>query len=216
MTKKDLLSIGELAKITKLSIRTLRYYDEIGLLKPRYTDPESGYRYYGKKQLLHIEIIQDLKSFDFSLVEIKEAFKRDDLLQIKNLYVKRRAFVESSLEKLQKTMSRIDKRLSILNEIEESERQIEKSGTFFRVQFLEKRYLLSTRYKSRFDNETIIDRVAEVQKLVDNAADGAYVIVFHENYEEPDNTDLEMGTLVCDVPQEKKKEIGRASCRERV
>ena len=41
-----MLKIGDFSKLSRVSIRMLRHYDEIGLLKPVWIDPESGYRYY--------------------------------------------------------------------------------------------------------------------------------------------------------------------------
>ena len=41
-----MLSIGEFSKICQVSAKTLRYYDEIGLLRPEEINPENGYRYY--------------------------------------------------------------------------------------------------------------------------------------------------------------------------
>lgn len=65
------LSISETSKITNLSIRTLRYYDEIDLIKPsKITD--AGYRYYDEKSLEKLQEILFLKELDFSLKEIKE------------------------------------------------------------------------------------------------------------------------------------------------
>ena len=43
---RELFTIGEMAKLFQTNIRTLRYYDEIGLLKPEWRDDNSGYRYY--------------------------------------------------------------------------------------------------------------------------------------------------------------------------
>ena len=62
--------IGEFSEMTNLSIRTLRYYDEINLLNPEYVDPYSGYRYYTDKNLDEANIIQTLKDLSFSLEEI--------------------------------------------------------------------------------------------------------------------------------------------------
>ena len=49
-------SIREVAEMTGVSTRTLRYYDEIGLLKPLYTN-DSGYRYYGEEELNRLQQI---------------------------------------------------------------------------------------------------------------------------------------------------------------
>ncbi|WP_125153405.1 MerR family transcriptional regulator [Clostridium rectalis] len=65
-----MFKIGEFSKLNKVSINTLRYYDEIGLLKPIKTDIESGYRYYSAKQLPKLNKIIGLKDLGFSLNEI--------------------------------------------------------------------------------------------------------------------------------------------------
>ena len=44
--KEDLLPIGKMAALNRVTVSTLRLYDEKGLLKPRYIDPQTGYRYY--------------------------------------------------------------------------------------------------------------------------------------------------------------------------
>ena len=49
--------IGDFSRLTNISIRTLRYYDEIGILKPEYVDPYSGYRYYTDNCILKEFII---------------------------------------------------------------------------------------------------------------------------------------------------------------
>ena len=54
-----LYKIGEFAKLTNIPVKTLRYYDEINLLKPEEIDLFSGYRYYGDKQKEDLEIISD-------------------------------------------------------------------------------------------------------------------------------------------------------------
>lgn len=48
---KDYLSIGKVSKMKNVSIKALRYYDEIGILKPVYVNPDTNYRYYSPKQL---------------------------------------------------------------------------------------------------------------------------------------------------------------------
>ena len=75
----DLYSIGETAKLNDVSIKSLRHYDEIGLLKPRYIDPETGYRYYVYSQFSFIDKIKRFKSVGMSLRELKELFQGKDL-----------------------------------------------------------------------------------------------------------------------------------------
>lgn len=58
MDKKNLLSIGELSKITRVHIKSLRYYDSLGILTPAFVDPDSGYRYYSFEQKALVDAIQ--------------------------------------------------------------------------------------------------------------------------------------------------------------
>ena len=53
-----MLSIGQMSKICAVSVKTLRHYDKIGLLKPRYTDAANGYRYYEEDQIGTMLLIQ--------------------------------------------------------------------------------------------------------------------------------------------------------------
>ena len=65
-----LYRIGEFASQCGLTVKTLRYYDEIGLLKPVKVDDFTGYRYYSDRQLDDVELIKILKTCGFTLEEI--------------------------------------------------------------------------------------------------------------------------------------------------
>ena len=67
-----MLKIGDFSKLSRVSIRMLRHYDEIGLLKPVWIDPESGYRYYAAEQLPIAGRISALKDMGFGLAAIGE------------------------------------------------------------------------------------------------------------------------------------------------
>lgn len=67
-----MLRIGDFSKLSRISIRMLRHYDEIGLLHPDSVDDFTGYRYYSEAQLPLAGRIQTLKSLGFGLSLIKE------------------------------------------------------------------------------------------------------------------------------------------------
>jgi len=67
-----MLKIGELSKLTGLSVKTLRFYSENGLLSPAFVDELSGYRYFNDANIKTLELIKILKGNHFSLNEIKE------------------------------------------------------------------------------------------------------------------------------------------------
>ena len=64
------MQIKEFARLTGVSVRTLHYYDEIGLLVPAFVDKSTGYRYYDEKSLLRMQEILFYRELDFSLKSI--------------------------------------------------------------------------------------------------------------------------------------------------
>lgn len=69
--------IGEFSRITRVTIDTLRHYDELGLLRPANVDPFTGYRYYSARQLMELNRILALKEVGFSLDEITRILQED-------------------------------------------------------------------------------------------------------------------------------------------
>ena len=67
----DLMSIGEFARLSRLSPKALRLYDELGLLPPAEVDPDSGYRWYAAGQLDNARIVASLRQIGLPLTEIK-------------------------------------------------------------------------------------------------------------------------------------------------
>ena len=66
------MQIKEFALFTGVSVRTLHYYDEIGLLPPAYVDRFTGYRYYDNQSFLRMQEILFYRELDFSLKRIQE------------------------------------------------------------------------------------------------------------------------------------------------
>ena len=69
--EKEYYTVGEVSKLCDIPVRTLHYYDEIGLLIPAKKDGDTGYRYYAKSQLLHVNIIKQFKVQGYNIKEIK-------------------------------------------------------------------------------------------------------------------------------------------------
>ena len=66
-----MMKISAFAKVSGISIKTLRYYDELGLLKPAHIDKQSGYRYYSEERLLTVKRIAAYKEQGFTLEQLK-------------------------------------------------------------------------------------------------------------------------------------------------
>lgn len=74
----DLVTIGRFSKMTRLSVKALRIYDDTGLLRPAWVDPASGYRYYRRGQANRAEAIRILRSVEMPLDEIREALAHEE------------------------------------------------------------------------------------------------------------------------------------------
>lgn len=68
-----MFKIGDFSTLTRVSVKTLRYYDELGLLRPIRVDPETGYRFYSASQLPRLHRILALRDLGFPLDRIAEA-----------------------------------------------------------------------------------------------------------------------------------------------
>ena len=71
MREKTKLKIGEFSKMMQVTVRTLHYYEQRGLLTPDEVDEWTGYRYYSIGQMQKLNDIRDLQRLGFSLDEIK-------------------------------------------------------------------------------------------------------------------------------------------------
>lgn len=86
---KTFYSIGEVSTMCSVPIKTLRYYDEIGLLVPKHRNTGSNYRYYAKEQMLTLFIIRKLKFLGFALKDIKHIVYESDTATMEK-YVRER------------------------------------------------------------------------------------------------------------------------------
>lgn len=87
-------SIGVFSQVNKVTTKTLRHYDEIGLLKPEHVDKFTGYRYYTSNQLPIMHKILTLKQMGLSLTEIKECLDNPSTIEM-YLKLKEREIAEA-------------------------------------------------------------------------------------------------------------------------
>ncbi len=69
--------IGDFSLVSRLPVKTLRYYHEIGILEPAGTDPMTGYRWYDDESLRKAALVKRLRELDFSLEEIADIARRE-------------------------------------------------------------------------------------------------------------------------------------------
>lgn len=97
---EELFSIGKFSKICSVSIQALRYYDKIGILKPKFIDKETGYRFYGTNQIVIVMIIQKMATLGLSLSEIDVFFHKNDMLGIKSIFNQKRQEIKEQINEL--------------------------------------------------------------------------------------------------------------------
>ncbi|GKX27754.1 MerR family transcriptional regulator [Vallitalea longa] len=113
-----MLSIGEFSNICKVSTKTLRYYAEIGLIMPVEINPENGYRYYSIEQLETMLFINRLKSYKFSLEEIKTILESEESMDEKLYLVltKKRKEMEKQVQDIKRNLDQLNDDISNLKQ----------------------------------------------------------------------------------------------------
>lgn len=134
-----MLKIGEFSKLSRVSIRMLRHYDETGLLAPETIDPFTGYRYYSETQLLTASRITALKEMGFSLAGVAELLAcYDDRAALeRHLLLKRTEAMAAEEE--------VKRRLRLLDTVIERLRKDEPMKYDVTVKTLPERYVASVR-----------------------------------------------------------------------
>ncbi len=110
----ELFSIGEMSKLFSTNIRTLRYYDEINLLKPEVTDSKTGYRYYSTKQFERLNTIKYLRTLEMPLDKISHFFECKDTETLEKLLLEHKDATEKRLLELKRINKKIENRLNLL------------------------------------------------------------------------------------------------------
>ncbi|MDO5570002.1 MAG: MerR family transcriptional regulator [Bacteroidales bacterium] len=128
MSTKIKFKIGEFSKLCRVTVKTLRHYEEIGLLIPFETDQWTGYRFYDISQLHKMNRIVYLKHLGFSLEEISEMFDQGFEVPTKEMINKKSKECQQNIQDLIARQRELDK-LEILLQKQEKimEKVFEKS-----------------------------------------------------------------------------------------
>lgn len=101
------MQINEFAKLAGVSVRTLHYYDEIGLLKPAFVDEQNGYRFYDEISLERMQEILFYRELDFELKSIAEILSSPDYDKQKALAEQRKLLILKK-ERLERIVAALD------------------------------------------------------------------------------------------------------------
>ncbi|NPC94735.1 MerR family transcriptional regulator [Bacillus sp. WMMC1349] len=115
----DKYSIGEFSKKTATTIRTLHYYDEIGLLKPSYVS-EKGRRYYTNHDFVTLQRILTLKFLGYSLEQIK-GFFQEETWDLKDTLSFQKKVMYQRKQQIENVIKALDRALHIIEDYQEIE-----------------------------------------------------------------------------------------------
>jgi DNA-binding transcriptional MerR regulator len=105
--------IGEFAQIAQVSGRQLRFYDQLGLLQPAHTDPQTGYRYYSIRQLPRLNCILALKDLGLSLEQIGPLLQHElSPAELRAMLSMKRAQLAQSLQEEEARLRHIESRIA--------------------------------------------------------------------------------------------------------
>lgn len=101
-----MLRIGEFSKLTKTTVKTLRYYDKVGLLKPAFVDEATGYRYYTEEQLETMQQIHSYKAVGMSNDEILRILSGMDPVEA---LLTRRRLLKDNIKEMSRQLEDIER-----------------------------------------------------------------------------------------------------------
>lgn len=112
-----MFGIGTIASMAQVSVRTLRYYDETGLLRPWWVDPDSGYRWYTADQIHRLHRILALRDLGVSLADIAVLLESDvSVEELRGILLLRRAEAHDRMTAEAERLARVEARLNQLEE----------------------------------------------------------------------------------------------------
>ena len=112
-----MFKIGEFSRFSRVSVRMLRHYDQLGLLTPSQTDPFTGYRYYSAEQLPRLNRILALRDLGFSLEQIAGMLAEDPSTdQLLGMLKLKRAEVEEQMKSEGQKLRRLEVRIRQMSE----------------------------------------------------------------------------------------------------
>lgn len=108
-----MFKIADFSRLTRVTVKMLRHYDDLGLLRPQRVDPQTGYRYYAAEQLPRLNRLIALKDLGFSLEQVRALL--DDGLpaeELRGMLRLRRAELEAEIAAAEERLRRVEARLS--------------------------------------------------------------------------------------------------------
>ena len=131
-----LVSIGKMAEMNRVTVATLRLYDQLGLLTPRYTDPDTGYRYYDIAQNARLDMIAYMKELGMSLGEIGDVLRQEDITLIEIILARKNERLHQQLRELHSQHDAVERAIASIERYRKSPTR----GTIS-LEYIDRRYI---------------------------------------------------------------------------
>ena len=180
--------IGEFSRIAQVSGRLLRYYEEIGLFYPVYTEPSTGNRFYSAQQLPRLNRILALKDLGFSLEQIARLLDDVSEDELRGMLIMREAQIEQTVQQEVKRLNTIRARIKGIDSTD--------YATDVIVKAIPTQPFLSIRntYPSLDHAQQFWFRIqAQLPENILQSENGYFTVVLHSDIYEMENVDIEMG-----------------------
>ncbi len=145
---EELISIGKMAQMSHLTVATLRLYDELGLIKPKYKDPETGYRYYDIAQNARLDMIAYMKELGMSLTEISSVLKKEDIVLIETILARKNEQLHRQMRALRSQHDAVERAIASI----ERYRKSPLKGVVV-LEYIDRRYICGTKCRTDFYKE---------------------------------------------------------------
>ena len=117
---EDRISIGVMAKMNNVSVPTLRLYDQMGLLRPAYVNPDSGYRYYDMNQNARLDMIAYMKELGMSLAEISNMLEREDIALVEEILARKNEQIHAQMRELKARHEAVERAIASIERYRKS------------------------------------------------------------------------------------------------
>ncbi|MBD5544017.1 MAG: MerR family transcriptional regulator [Lachnospiraceae bacterium] len=158
---KGYLSIGKVAKLKGVSIKSLRYYDEIGILKPAFINEQTNYRYYKEEQLMIIDAITLCLELGIPLKEFEKYRDASGALQLSSLLFDGKQLAEKKIRAMSQRLEALQNTLTMLE-------NKETKTPVYRMEQLPKRVILliptNDSTSSQNHNQKLLELLVTAQK----------------------------------------------------
>ena len=186
-----MFTVGEFSRLARVSKRLLRYYDEIGLLKPVHTDKFTGYRYYSAEQMPRLNRILALKELGLSLDQIQRLLNDQiSTEEMQGMLLLKKAEIEQQVQEEIQRIRNIEARLQFLQ-------NTEAAGPFdVIIKQIPAQPVLSvhTLLDSLEDGVSIFRQI--MTALPEKSGEGLFFAILHSDGIDEGNMEVEIGRTV--------------------